>query len=225
MSETSKRRPIASREWRASKLVAAWLARRNVSPNAISVAGMTSGILAGCLFAATGYARDYAAWYWLAGVLFVQLRLVANMLDGMVAVLADHCSPVGELYNEVPDRVSDTAIFVGLGFAAGGSVPLGFIAALAAMFTAYIRTTCVAAGASPDFRGPMAKQQRMFLVTCLGISTTVFRADRQLLHFNEWAMTPTSITLALIAAGSLMTAMRRFVASAHFLRTTPSTKK
>lgn len=218
MSELSKRRPIASREWRISKRLAAWLAGRGVSPNAISVAGMIAGSAAGICFASTQFARANAAWFWLAGAAGVQLRLIANMLDGMVAVLTDRCSPVGELYNEVPDRVSDTAIFIGLGFAAGGSPTLGFAAALAAMFTAYIRTTCVTAGAPPDFCGPMAKQHRMALVTCLALVSMFVAASTVLAQPRGVWITPTRVALLVVIAGSMVTALRRLARSSRLLR-------
>lgn len=218
MSGPSKRRPIASREWRVSQRLAAALARQGVSPNAISIAGMLAGCLAGISFAATSAWGDHAAWLWLAGAALVQLRLIANMLDGMVAVLTERCSPVGELYNEVPDRVSDTAIFVGLGYASGGLPALGYAAALAAMFTAYIRTTCVTAGALPDFRGPMAKQHRMALVTCLAIAAIFVPADAEFAQLAGVNGTPTRLTLAVIIAGSLVTAARRLAASSRRLR-------
>ena len=48
-----ERRPLASRERKASKAVAHWLAVRGVSPNAISLAGMIAGIAAGLALAAT----------------------------------------------------------------------------------------------------------------------------------------------------------------------------
>ena len=218
MSGPSKRRPIASREWRISKRLAAWLAVRGVSPNAISVAGMLAGSAAGVCFAATQTAGKHAMWFWLAGAAGVQLRLIANMLDGMVAVLTDRCSPVGELYNEVPDRVSDSAIFVGLGYAAGGMPTLGYAAALAAMFTAYIRTTCVTAGAPPDFRGPMAKQHRMALVTCLALLAIIMPPDGALSQWRGFVLTATRIALIVIIAGSLVTAVRRLAASSRVLR-------
>ena len=101
---------------------------------------------------------------------------MANLLDGMVAIGRGVASPVGELFNEVPDRVSDTAVLVGLGVAAG-SVWLGLAAALAAMATAYVRTTARAAGAPSDFGGPMAKQHRMALVTALALWCAVIPAD------------------------------------------------
>jgi phosphatidylglycerophosphate synthase len=182
---------------------------------------MIAGLLGGACFAATSHLDDYVAACWLAGAACVQLRLIANMLDGMVAVLSDRCSPVGELYNEVPDRVSDTAIFVGLGYAAGGTAPLGFAAALAAMFTAYIRTTCVTAGAPPDFRGPMAKQHRMFLVTCLAIYSLFASPATPLTSIGDYPITPVVVTLGAIIIGSVATALRRLAGSSTRLRRGP----
>jgi phosphatidylglycerophosphate synthase len=53
----------------------------------------------------------------------------------MVAIEAGTASPVGELYNEVPDRVSDTATLIGAGYAVGGHPTLGYVAACLALFT------------------------------------------------------------------------------------------
>jgi phosphatidylglycerophosphate synthase len=80
----------------------------------------------------------------------VQLRLLANMFDGMVAIETGRTSAVGELYNEVPDRVSDTAVLVGAGYAAGGCPVLGYVAALLAVFIAYVRAQGRVAGASQE---------------------------------------------------------------------------
>ncbi len=85
---TADRRPLASREHAASKAVARWLAVRGISPNAISIAGMIAGIAAGAALAATTLAPA-AIWSrtaFLAAAACIQLRLLANMFDGMVAI-------------------------------------------------------------------------------------------------------------------------------------------
>src|SRR5207245_4613587 len=110
---------------------------------------------------------------WLAAALLIQLRLLANMLDGMVAIECRRASPVGELFNEVPDRISDVATLIGAGYAAGGDVTLGYLAACVALFTAYVRAMGKAAGANQEFGGPMAKQQRMFIVTVIAVYCAV----------------------------------------------------
>jgi len=207
--ETADRRPIAARELGVFKSLASRLAKAGVSANAISVAGMVAGLLAGAALVFTARRPELARVLWIAAAACVQLRLLANMLDGMVAIESGTASKVGELYNEVPDRVSDTAVIVGLGYAAGGDPIWGWAAALAAMFTAYVRTTGKGAGAKSDFRGPMAKQQRMFLVTltailCASTELTTSRLPR--------------ITLIVIAVGSLLTALRRLLGVARALR-------
>ncbi|HEV7263375.1 MAG TPA: CDP-alcohol phosphatidyltransferase family protein [Falsiroseomonas sp.] len=209
MAETGDRRPIAARNLGITQLMAGWLVQRGASANGISLAGMAVGIAAGLCLAAT---HDLAEWrrpLWLVAALLIQLRLLANLLDGMVAIGRGTASPVGELYNEVPDRVSDTAILLGLGLAAGEPA-LGMGAALAAMATAYIRALGKAAGAPSDFRGPMAKQQRMALVTLVALWRGVTP--------EGWATDLPVITLYVILALSLVTAWRRLAGTHRHLR-------
>ena len=179
--------------------------RRGVPANAISLAGMLAGLGAGVLFA---WAAGTVAW--LAGAVLVQARLLANMLDGMVAIDTGTASPRGELFNEIPDRVSDTAILVGLGWGAG-AVWLGWAAALAAMFTAYVRAVGRIAGGGSQFCGPMAKQQRMAAATLLAVwAAFVPRA---------WAPPALFVWgLGAVAALSLLTALRRLGRIASALR-------
>jgi phosphatidylglycerophosphate synthase len=87
----------------------------------------------------------------------------------MVALESGKASPVGELYNEVPDRVSDAAICIGAGYAVSGLPELGYLAACVALFVAYVRAEGKVAGAPQDFCGPMAKQQRMFVLTVVAL--------------------------------------------------------
>jgi phosphatidylglycerophosphate synthase len=211
------RRPIATRELALSKRAASWLAARGVSANAISVAGMVAGAAAGAAFSLTAAWPDLARLWWLSAAACIQARLLANMFDGMVAIETQTASAVGELYNEVPDRISDTATLIGLGYAAGGIPVLGYVAALAAVFTAYVRAVAKVAGAPQDFCGPMAKQQRMFVATIVAVYAGV---APQAWHGpwpaeSRWALP--AWALALITGGSLATALRRLLRAAAAL--------
>ncbi len=177
-----------------------WLVRRFVSPNAISVAGTVAACLAGVAFAFTRQAPAVSKWLWLGGAVLVQMRLLANLLDGMVAIGRGVASATGELFNEVPDRVSDTAVLIGLGWAAD-ELELGFAAALAAMATAYVRALGKGLGQASDFSGPMAKQQRMALVTAVAVACAILPA--------HWTVTLPGITLWGITLGAMVTAARR----------------
>src|SRR5438034_8251685 len=149
--EAMDRRPIATRNRKWAQAATVWLASRNVSPNAISIAGMCACIVAGIALGATSIA-DYRV-LWLIAALGAQLRLTANMLDGMVALASGRASKTGELYNEVPDRFSDAAVFIGAGFAWGGNITLGYIATILSIFTAYVRAAGKIAGAPNEFCG------------------------------------------------------------------------
>ena len=205
-----ERRPLATRERNFSKVLANRLAASGITPNAISVAGMVAGIAAGVAFAVTGFGDSYRWCFFLAAVL-IQMRLLANMLDGMVAIQTESSSPVGELYNEIPDRVSDGCTIIGAGYAGGGSAELGFIAAALAIFIAYVRAQGKVAGAHQEFCGPMAKPQRMFLLTVLALVCAF--APTSWLDFGTplpgWGLIAWG--LGAIILGELVTVARRLL--------------
>lgn len=212
------RRPLASRQLRIWQAASQFLAQRGVTPNAISVSSILFGSLAGLSFAATAQWPEAQRWFWLAAALCVQLRLLANMLDGMVAVEAGQSSPVGELYNEAPDRFSDVATLVGLGYAAGGDPTWGYWAALAAMMTAYARALGKGAGAGNDFSGPLAKPQRMFFCTVTGVVMGLLpAAGRDGFAANVGLGIPAAM-LIVLTVGTALTAARRLWRIAGVLR-------
>lgn len=214
-----ERRPIAARSWPVWMAVTRGLVRAGVTPNQISVAGMAAGLLAGAALLSTGWtegALQRASW--LAGAMLIQLRLLANLIDGMVAVEGGKRSAVGELYNEVPDRVSDTAVLCGLGWASGGDPLLGLGASLAAMFTAYVRAMGKAAGGPMDFCGPMAKQHRMALVTILALVCGLAPRGWNASVISKTGAGLPALVLIVILAGSVGTGLRRLVRSSRHLR-------
>jgi phosphatidylglycerophosphate synthase len=216
------RRPIASRERKIWQRLAAFLAERGVSPNGISMAGMVAGIIAGGLLAATSIAAE--AWLqrglWLLAAVGIQLRLLANMLDGMVAIATGKASPLGELYNELPDRVSDVAIIVGAGFAVGGLPAFGYLASCIAVLTAYVRAVGKAAGASDLFVGPMAKPHRMFVLTLVALAMAGMPQEWQ----PQWGAGGkaglAALGLAIILVGGLWTVARRLARIVRHLKGT-----
>ncbi len=151
---------------------------------------------------------------WLAGALFIQLRLICNLLDGMVAVEGGHKTPTGELWNEIPDRIADAILLVSAGFASG--VPwIGAIAAWAAVMTAYLRAFRAALTGEQDFSGPLAKPQRMALLTVAAIGCAFASLAPALIEIMR-------VTLVLIALGTFWTAIRRTHRLAQRLRESDS---
>lgn len=189
------RRDVASRDASWARRTAAMLARADVRPNTISIASIWFSAAAALAFAAVPHVRGTVQVALLAGAAAgMQLRLVCNLLDGMVAVEHGQSTPTGALYNEVPDRLADVLILVGAGLSLAPEWPgavLGGAAAIGALFTAYVRLLGASLTGRQDFSGPMAKQHRMFVLTVAAISGVV-RAG-----------------LVLIAVGSAVTAARR----------------
>lgn len=208
IDSSDNRRPIQARSSAWAKAAASLLVRSHVSPNQVSTASV--------VFAAIGAAL--LVWYRTpAGLLgcaaAIQGRLVCNLLDGMVAIEGGKKSPVGQLYNEFPDRVADSLLIVALGYAIG--LPfLGWLGALAAALTAYVRVFGGSLGLSQDFRGPMAKQHRMAVMT----GACVLAAIEQPMFGTMYALTLASWVVAL---GSLATCVVRTWAIAVQLRNEP----
>ena len=234
-TEPSGRRPLETRDWPLFKNLAAWLARCGATPNAISFASIVFGCAAGVALAATSHVGGWTlrASYLVAAA-FIQLRLIANLLDGMVAVEGRKGGPTGDLWNEAPDRVSDAAIFIGAGYATGSTPVLGFAAALVAVFVAYVRALGASVGAGQIFLGPMAKPQRMFVMTmtCLLLaivppaSVVTYQTKSVDLYLNDTYYVFTDVGVAIlplallvVIIGGVLTAIRRLRRIAAFLRT------
>jgi phosphatidylglycerophosphate synthase len=199
------RRPIAARNSRWAPRLAAWLAAHGVRPNAISASSMVFSAGSAAAFVAAGTATGGLRAGLLAlAAIGLPLRLLANLLDGLVAVEGGLRSKSGEIWNELPDRISDALVFVAAGYATPGALSstLGWAMAAVAILTAYVRSLGVQAGAAPQFCGPCAKQQR---ITLLGLGTGL--AAVAALSGNASPVLPA--TLALVLAGSLLTTARR----------------
>ena len=105
----------------------------------------------------------------------------------MVAIEGGLRSKSDELFNNFPDRLSDTFLLTGAGFAAGGRNRhySRFVASITVMLTAYARVLGGAAGARQHFVAAMFD----------GVPAGRFRV--------------LAVVLSIIIAGSLVTTVRR----------------
>ena len=202
---TENRRPFKARSAGWATGITDALLKKDISPNQIS---MTSVV-----FALSGVAAlmlDSGVFGSIICALSIQLRLLCNLLDGMVAIEGGKQSRLGSLYNEFPDRIADSALIVGVGYAIGYS-DLGWCGALAAALTAYVRVFGGSIGLKQCFAGPMAKQHRMALMTVAllvnAAETAAFGTHKALL-----------VALVVIVIGSLITCGTRTLAIARQLK-------
>jgi len=200
MVVSENRRPLKSRSKPWAQALAKFLVSRKVKPNHISIAGVIFSVTGGGFLLLHAWGN---AFLYLAVAACIQARLLCNLMDGLVAVEGGLKSNYGDLYNEIPDRIADAVLFICAGYAAG-SATSGWICAVLAVFTAYLRVFGGSLGQKQDFCGPMAKQQRMFVLTlgCLfaSVNFLIGGADHALL-----------VMLWIIAAGSAATSVRRIL--------------
>ena len=86
------------------------------------------------------------------------------MLDGMVALASGTASWRGEILNDLPDRISDVVIFVGVAHSGLNAVVSGYWAAIFALLTAYVGLFGQALRVQREFSGWMSKPWRMVVV-------------------------------------------------------------
>jgi phosphatidylglycerophosphate synthase len=201
-----ERRPLKTRETRWAKALARLLVGWRVRPNAISLCSVVFAAGAGVAFIASRNAAALPRLVLLiVAAVGIQLRLLCNMLDGMVAVEGKTASKVGDVFNEFPDRVADLVILASAGaaisaFSIGG--PLGWCAGALAIMTAYVRLLGGSLSLPQDFSGPMAKPHRMATMTV----ASMVEGIAGLAGYRDYAL---AAALVLIVAGCLVTMFRR----------------
>ena len=204
----SARRPQPIRQTTFMQELARRLVAVGLTPNQVSVLSLVFSMFAAAAIveALSSSQPSVRVVMSLAAAAGIGLRLLCNLIDGIMAVEQHRRLPVGDLYNEVPDRLSDALVLVAVGYALAPTpftIELGWLAALGAVLTAFVRV--LGASLHPQgstFAGPMAKPARMFTL----IGALILNALER-----EIAGTHLILTGALIAiaVGSLMTVYRR----------------
>lgn len=198
------RRPLKSRDTGWARLLTGILAKFPVSPNTISVVGIGFAVAGFGLYMAVR-AFPGRPFFLLGAAVCIQLRLLCNMMDGLVAVEAGKSEPTGILYNEAPDRLEDALFLLGAGIAIGlpfFGLQLGWLCVALALGTAYVRVLGGSLGLAQDFCGPMAKQHRMFFLTVGSVGAAL----EMWMRGSGWSLVT---ALGIIACGSLVTIARR----------------
>ena len=202
------RRPIALRDQSFVRAIAAWLVRARVNPNHVSLLGVGfSAVTATCLVLAPLAEPVWRSIAFLGAAAFIPFRGLCNLCDGLMAIEGGLRTRTGEIFNDLPDRVSDILVLVAAGYAipqVAWAPGLGWLAALLAALTAYVRVLGGAAGAAPQFGGPMAKPHRMVALGAACLVASVESAVGQPAYAIAGG-------LAVVAAGCAVTIICRTV--------------
>jgi len=200
-----RRRFIRSRHTNLAMKMTKWLAERGFRPNQVSLLSIVFSLIAAlCLARSPYYGNVIRFLLFASAAFFILMRLLCNLLDGMLAIEEGHAGKTGEIYNDLPDRPSDIFIFLGAGYAISGmpgGFTLGWVTAILAVLTAYVRLLGSVVGAKHYFLGPMAKQQRMALM----ILACILCALGGEAYYQQILMG----TLIIISCGCFLTIFRR----------------
>jgi phosphatidylglycerophosphate synthase len=204
------RRPLKSRGTGWARAAAAGLARMGATPDVISASSLVfaAGGFAAFWLSADAEGSARAGWLLLAG-LSIQLRLLANLLDGMVAVEYGKGGALGPIWNELPDRIADALFLIGAGYALRHYDPsfgpvLGWSAAVLAVLTAYVRELGHALTGAVDFVGPGAKPHRMAALTAGCLLSAVAAVA-----LPDWDRAVLWLALAVVVILTAVTVLRR----------------
>jgi phosphatidylglycerophosphate synthase len=155
--QPTSRRPIADLFRLTAHGAVRLCVRWNIHPDAVSYSSMVAAAAAGICFWQAGNLPVLV----IPAALFCYLRLWLNMLDGMVALASGKASLRGELLNELPDRISDVVIFVGVAHSGWCNPYLGYWGAIFALLVAYVGMFGQALRVQREFSGVMTKPWRM----------------------------------------------------------------
>lgn len=201
------RRELTTRNKDWAIKLARFLAKSGVTPNSVSVLSMLFALISGVFFYLAGAFKEWSVVLLLVAAVSIQLRLLCNMLDGMIAIEHDKKTNTGDVYNDAPDRVADILILLGASLAFPENpfaIYLGFAACLAAVLTAYVRLLGGSLNINQSFQGPMAKQHRMATITAAALLDAFVR-----FIYPEFLFSFTYLALWVVLFGSVLTCFFR----------------
>jgi len=197
--QPSTRRPIAAVFRRTGDAATRFCLYRGIHPDAISYLSIVAALIAAICF----WKSSARPWLLIIAPFFCYLRLWFNMLDGLVAFAAGKASRRGEILNDLPDRISDVAIFVGIAHSGLMNLLIGYWTAIFAVLTAYVALLGQGLGVQRQFGGIMSKPWRMVALS-IGAWLTFFFAAQPSAAFTllDW-------TCLVIIAGCIETIVVR----------------
>ena len=177
--------------------IARLLLRRGVSPDAVTIIG-TLGVCVGAL----GF---FPSGHLLAGVLIIAVFAFSDLVDGLMARLADRSSSWGAFLDSTLDRFGDAAIFAGLVLYYVGPGDSQLLAALAlyclvmGSITSYVRAKAESLGMQA--RGGIAERADRIVITLVMVGF----ADL----LNAFVLIP--ILLVVLGVASTVTVVQRML--------------
>jgi CDP-diacylglycerol--glycerol-3-phosphate 3-phosphatidyltransferase len=185
---------IKPRFQRSLQGVEAYLVRRRVHPDYLTIAALVLSALGGVAL----YGSRWAGWLLLLIVPVALGRTALNALDGLVARDTGLARPWGEVLNEFCDRLADVALFAGVALAPGSQPSLGAVVVVVMLLSSYLAILSKAAGGRRQYAGVMGKADRMIYLSLAAV-----------VAFALPSVPIFTIFLVLVLAGLVITIVQR----------------
>lgn len=185
------------------------LAALGVSPDAVSLGSLATGVAAGVAF---------AFGQWGLGALCFYLSGIMDVLDGLVARLSDHQTTAGSVLDSSLDRYVDFAVLAGIAVHYR-TEPLLLLVTLLSIHGSYMvsysTAKAEALGIKPP-RGAMKRTERGPLIV-LGAALSALSVPlvEPRLGLGSFHGLPMILVLVVIAIFSNLSAVQRLLAVAH----------
>lgn len=100
---------------------------------------------------------------------FLFFRMALNTIDGMLAREFNQQSRLGAILNEVGDIIADAALYLAFAFVTGVCPWLVVLVVLLSWLTEFCGVIAQTLTGSRNYRGPMGKSDRAFVLGALGL--------------------------------------------------------
>jgi CDP-diacylglycerol---glycerol-3-phosphate 3-phosphatidyltransferase len=182
---------------RVTDPVGAWLVRRGLSPNVVTVAGTVGAVLGSLWLFPTGQL--------VAGMFVVGGFAMFDLLDGAMARARGAGTKFGAVLDASCDRIADGALLAGIAwycFVVAGNLPLAgasLVCLVLAQVISYVKARAEASGLAAD--GGLVERAERLIITLAGTGLSGFGVPYAL-----------DTALWLLVALSLVTVVQRLVA-------------
>src|SRR4029077_5798717 len=136
----------------------------------------------------------------------------AHSVGGWVGVGGGKGSRRGEILNDLPDRISDIIIFVGVAHSGLMNPLIGYWTAIFAVLTAYVGLFGQALGGQREFGGIMSKPWRMVALS-VGAWATFFLGQEGLARFTILDLACFAVIAGCIE--TMVVRLKRIAAALH----------
>lgn len=142
-----------------------WLARRHVTPNAVTILAIILSLLTGI----TIYLYPTKRWFFLCIPMVLLLRMILNAIDGMLAREHHMQTALGIFLNELGDIVSDACLYLPFSLVPGISSNLIVLIVLLAIISETTGIIAIQVSSARRYDGPMGKSDRAFAFGTIGL--------------------------------------------------------